>query len=274
MFSNKYIFVYTAILVTVVAAVLSTAAILLQPMQTKNVEIEKMQNILRSAGIQSDKENAAELYKRYIVEELLVNEQGAVCDLYSDGRMQEGTQRAFDVNLKNELAKPISQAKFPVFICEKDNAKMLVLPLQGKGLWGPLWGYLALKDDLNTIVGVTFDHKGETPGLGAEISKPEFQSHFEGKEIFNASGDFVSVVLVKGGVKNGNVSAQHGVDAISGGTITSNGVSDMLYTCLSNYKNYFQKLKISMEKNTMPTTEGAFGDSVKMDAAITESIVE
>ncbi|MEG2337099.1 MAG: NADH:ubiquinone reductase (Na(+)-transporting) subunit C [Bacteroidales bacterium] len=274
MFSNKYIFVYTAVLVTVVAAVLSTAAILLQPMQTKNVEIEKMQNILRSADIESTSDNAVSLYEQYITEELLVNAQGNVCDVYTQGRMQEGNLRAFDVNLKDELAKPKDQALFPVFICQNNTEKMYVVPLQGKGLWGPIWGYLALKADLNTIIGVTLDHKGETPGLGAEIADPKFQSFFKGKEIFNTNGEFVSVVLVKGGVKNGNISVQHAVDAISGGTITSNGVTDMLKTCLSNYENYFQKLKQQIETDLSSTDSVSLNDSVQLNAVIEASIVE
>ena len=110
--------------------------------------------------------------------------------------------------------------------------------MRGVGLWGPIWGNIAFESDFNTIAGATFDHKGETPGLGAEINTSWFEDEFKGKTIFDEQGKFVSVNVVKGGAGE---NAPHAVDAISGGTITSNGVKDMLLTGLDNYVPYIKK---------------------------------
>jgi Na+-transporting NADH:ubiquinone oxidoreductase subunit C len=110
--------------------------------------------------------------------------------------------------------------------------------MYGKGLWGPIWGYIALKSDLNTIYGIMFDHKDETPGLGAEITKPWFREQFEGRKIFDDEGNFVSVAVVKGGAEPNN---PHQVDAITGATLTSKGVDRMLRTCLQDYVNFIKK---------------------------------
>ena len=117
-------------------------------------------------------------------------------------------------------------------------------------MWAAIWGNIAFKDDLNTVYGANFSHESETPGLGAEISQPKtegkivFSDQFVGKTIFDATGNFVSVSTVKGGVVNQTkIAAEHGVDAISGGTLTSNGVTNMLYDCLINYVEYIKKNK-------------------------------
>ena len=110
--------------------------------------------------------------------------------------------------------------------------------MRGKGLWGPIWGYVALEDDMNTVHGASFGHKGETPGLGAEIETAAFQQQFVGEKIFDESGKFVSVRLVKSGA---NPDDKHAVDAVSGGTITSNGVTEMLHRTLGYYVSYFRE---------------------------------
>ena len=129
-------------------------------------------------------------------------------------------------------------------MCEKGSETIYIIPLLGKGLWGPVWGNIALKSDFTLVEGVTFGHKSETPGLGAEIDTKEFQKQFIGKRIFNKSGEFTSINVVKGGIdllpQNLKI---HGVDAISGGTITSNAVADMLNNNLSSYVPYFKKHK-------------------------------
>jgi Na+-transporting NADH:ubiquinone oxidoreductase subunit C len=121
---------------------------------------------------------------------------------------------------------------------------MYIFPLLGRGLWGPVYGNLALGDDLNTVVGSMFGHDKETPGLGAEIELPMFESQFLGKQIFDEKGNFTSIMVLKGASKV--LPPQqliHGVDAITGGTITSNGVSDMLRDNLKSYLPYIQKQK-------------------------------
>ncbi len=234
--TNAYIFMYASVMVIVVAAILSFTSEALKPIQQENVKIEKIQNILKSVGIESTKEDAQAMFDKYIP-----NENRLVIGV--DGQLREGLV-AFDLNLKKELAKPEAERNLPLFIANINGAKKPIIQLLGKGLWGPIWGYIALDNDYNTIFGATFDHKGETPGLGAEISKKSFQEPFIGKTIFE--GDkFVSITVHKGGhgaAKNAG-DLTHGVDAISGGTITSKSLQKMVKTCVGNYVNYINNHK-------------------------------
>jgi Na+-transporting NADH:ubiquinone oxidoreductase subunit C len=218
-FSNSYIFIFSSIMVVAVATLLSLAATLLQPAQEKNLEIEKKKSMLESINIPADRNNAEELYTKYIKESFVLN---------SKGEPVEGVD-AFNVVMNVEQKKPLEQQYLPVFSATPDNGeKVIILPVEGKGLWGPIYGYVSLKSDMNTIYGVTFDHKGETPGLGAEINTPEFEGMFTGKKLFEDE-KFVSVMVLKGGAKKDD---PHGVDAISGGTITSKGLEKMLLDCI------------------------------------------
>ncbi len=230
-FSNRYIFIFSSILVIVVATLLSLAATLLQPAQARNLEIEKKRNMLESINVEATRENTEELYDKYIKEGFVVN---------SEGNVIEGVD-AFTVVVKNEQKKQLEQQYLPVFRAEPDDGeKVIIVPVEGKGLWGPLYGYVSLKSDMNTIYGTNFDHKSETPGLGAEINTSDFESQFRGKKLFE-NGNFISVKLLKGGADKTD---PHGVDAISGGTITSKGLEKMIFDCLDKYNSYFQKIRI------------------------------
>lgn len=167
---NSYTFIYASVMVVVVAALLSAAAISLKPKQVKNAEIEKKQNILASVHIEATATDAESLYEQNIQKAYVVNAAG-----------EEVAGDAFTVDLKKERSKPLEQRILPVFECQTPEGLKYILPLRGTGLWGPIWGYLALNEDLNTIYGVNFDHQGETPGLGAEINTPAFQEPFRGK---------------------------------------------------------------------------------------------
>ena len=131
--------------------------------------------------------------------------------------------------------------KYPMFKAKKDKDEYIIIPMVGSGLWGPIWGFVSLKEDYNTVYGATFAHKAETPGLGAEINTDFFEEPFEGKRILDYSGNFVSIKVKKGGAEKGNL---HEVDGITGGTITSDGVSDMLNNTLVIYNNYFSSIQI------------------------------
>jgi Na+-transporting NADH:ubiquinone oxidoreductase subunit C len=248
MFSNSYIFKYAAVMVILVAAILAAAAIVLQPAQERNVKVEKIQDMLASAGIESTPANAEGLYDKHVLKEVVINEEGEEVAVFSKGSFEKGDIRAFDLDVKGQLKVKADAAQgktnqkpvFPLFIIEKDGDTCYIIPVQGNGLWGPVWGNMTLKSDFATIEGVTFDHKGETPGLGAEISTPVFENQFPGKKIFDDNGEFTSVKVIKGGVKNSSIDPVHGVDAISGGTITSMGVNDMIHNNLSNYINYIK----------------------------------
>lgn len=228
-------------MVIVVAAILSVAAMTLQPLQKKNVEINKKQNILTSINLESDAKNAESLYDNYIQESYAVNSKGELVDGID----------AFNIDMKKELAKPLEEQNLPVFVSTLEESKQYIIPVYGKGLWGPIWGYVSLKDDLSTIYGANFSHKSETPGLGAEIDTKEFQQQFIGKEIFNEQGQFVSVKIMKSGAAAAG--SKYEVDGISGGTITSNGVDDMLKDCLKSYEPYFKDLK--QQASESETTE-------------------
>jgi Na+-transporting NADH:ubiquinone oxidoreductase subunit C len=230
-FSNRYIFIFSAVMVIAVATLLSLAATLLQPAQQRNLEIEKKRNMLESINVPSTRENTEELFNKYIKESFVIN---------STGEPVIGVD-AFNVVLKNEQKKPLEKQYLPVFSATPDDGeKVIVIPVEGKGLWGPIYGYVSLKSDMNTIYGVNFDHKGETPGLGAEINTTAFESQFLGKKLFE-NENFVSVQVIKGGAGENNI---HGVDAISGGTITSKGLQKMLFDCIQKYNGYLLKNRI------------------------------
>jgi len=227
-FSNRYIFLFSAVMVIVVATLLSLAATLLQPRQEKNLEIEKKKSMLESINIPATAKNTEELYNKYIKESFVLN---------SKGELVSGVD-AFSVVLRNEQKKNLDKQYLPVFSASSsDGEKVIILPVEGKGLWGPIFGYVSLKSDMNTIYGVTFDHKGETPGLGAEINTTPFEHQFLGKKFFD-NDKFVAIGVIKGGAKEEDL---HGVDAISGGTITSKGLEKMLFDCISKYNEYLIK---------------------------------
>lgn len=237
-FSNTYIFVFSAVMVTIVAVLLSFVAMQLKPRQEMNVQIEKKQDVLRSVG-KAEKVGEAgdknayinEEFGKYITESYVVDFNGE--------RIETD---AFEVmlTLGAEIRKPREERNYPVFVySENGGPKKYVLPVRGKGLWGPIWGYVALEEDLNTISGAVFDHTGETPGLGAEINTGWFQEPFTGKTLFDENGEFVSIEVVKGGADPSNI---HQVDAISGGTITSKGLEAMLTDCLTGYVVHFNEL--------------------------------
>jgi len=246
MYTNSYVFRYAAILVVLVAAILAFASLMLKPAQERNIAVAKMQGILSAAHVEATAKNAEELYAKYIVEEIVIDKTGEVIGSYSEGKFVQGDVRAFYIDIKKELYnKSVGDAyKLPLYIAEKDNEKMYIVPLLGKGLWGPIYGNLALASDFNTVTGATFGHDKETPGLGAEIDQEFFEKQFVGKKILDGNGNFVSIQVVKGGAKMLPTDQQiHGVDAISGGTITSNGVSEMVKSNLENYIGYINKHK-------------------------------
>lgn len=206
--SNAYIILYSTVMVVIVATLLALAALGLQKRQYENEFNEKKQAILASLSASDQR------YDEFI-DAYVVDKNGARID-------------GEDVfTLLNDLPGAYAAGKFPVFEARDGR---VVVPVTGMGLWGPIWGYVALEKDMNTVAGVIMAHKGETPGLGAEISTAKYQANFVGKTIFE--GDkFVSVTLRKGGAKD----PAHEVDAISGGTKTSDGVTAMLYNSLANY---------------------------------------
>lgn len=245
--SQSFTFIFSVVMVVVVATVLSLAALGLKEPQMENQKQEKMQNILASIQVQVERSEANEKFGEFIKKRMILNSQGQVISettgpvktLAKDGK-EAYESDAFNIDVKKQYRnKTLSDAdrKYPLYFCEKDGNPYYVVPLVGTGLWGPIWGFIALEGDMNTVYGATFDHKTETPGLGAEINQGWFQEPFEGDKIFDENGDFVSIKVIKGGADPSN---EHGVDAITGGTITSNGVSNMLENTLKVYVPYFK----------------------------------
>lgn len=206
--SNVYIIIYSTVMVVVVAVLLAVAAMSLKDRQDANILNEKKNAIL--ASLNAADQNYDEFINAYAVN--------------AEGEKIEGDVFVMLQDLKGSF----EQGQFPVFEAQDGR---VVLPITGTGLWGPIWGYIALESDMNTVAGIVLDHSGETPGLGAEIATPAHQALYKGKQIFEGD-EFVSITLKKGGATPGNM---HEVDAISGGTKTGDGVSAMLKNSLENY---------------------------------------
>ncbi|WP_335966042.1 NADH:ubiquinone reductase (Na(+)-transporting) subunit C [Galbibacter sp. PAP.153] len=236
--SNAYTFIFATIMVVVVASALAFAATSLQPKQAANIKIEKMQNILSTIGVTATKEDAEETYKKYITEEVALNSKGEVVTDVDP----------FKVDLAKELKKDEGKQRFPLYIADVEGKKYYVIPLRGAGLWDAIWGYISLEDDVNTVKGAVFDHKGETPGLGGEITQAWFQQRFQNEKIYDESGNFVGITVQKG-YSGGDNKDDNAVDAISGATITGNGVTAMIHNRLEYYLPYLkeQNTKVALK---------------------------
>ena len=232
--SNVYTVVYAAVLVVVVGFALALVYQALRPAQLENIANDTKKQILAAALIYpTDTQSIGTLYDSHIKESFCVNSKGAKVEGVS----------AFDVDMAAEVKKPADERVLPVFVCTTDQGTKYIVPVAGAGLWGPIWGYIAMNSDGKTIYGAYFGHQGETPGLGAEIERPAFSSQFEGKSIFGGNGQFESVLVVKKGQEPADRAY---VNAVSGGTITSQGVQKMLFSSLEPYTAFFKNL----EKNS------------------------
>ena len=229
--SNVYTVVYAAVLVVVVGFALALVYQALRPAQLENIANDTKKQILAAALIYpAADESIGALYASHIKESYCVD---------SKGEKLEG-ESAFDIDMATEVKKPADERVLPVFVCSTDKGVKYIVPVAGAGLWGPIWGYIAMDSNGKDIYGAYFGHQGETPGLGAEIERPAFSSQFEGKSIFGANGQFESVLVVK---KGQEPAGRAYVNAVSGGTITSQGVQKMLFTSLEPYTAFFKKLE-------------------------------
>lgn len=227
---NSYTIIYAAVMVVIVALLLALVSSGLKETQTTNVKLDKKKQILSALQINLEDQDAAALYDQYIVKELVVNTKADI--------LSEVKGEAFDIDIVKEAAKPMENRQLPVYVAKIDGQTKYIIPLRGAGLWGPIWGYVALNDDKNTVFGTYFSHASETPGLGAEISLPKFQQEFVGKHILNDRNEFVSIAVMKAGQKS---DTQEQVDGISGGTITSKGVEAMLLNSIGQYEAFLIK---------------------------------
>ena len=216
--SNSYTIIYAEIMVVVVAFLLAFVSSSLKDIQNANVKNDTKKQILSAINVTDVKDADAE-FAKYEVKDMLVQ--------------ADGTLAAYEGEFNTSFKGEIAENRLHVFVCKVDGATKYIVPIYGAGLWGPIWGYVALNDDKDTVFGVYFNHAGETPGLGAEITTPKFQAPFVGKKVLENGEVGLSVV------KAGKVAKpDYEVDGISGGTITSQGVNAMLKDCLKLYKPF------------------------------------
>lgn len=237
--STSYTVSFAIVLVVLCGSLLAFLATQLKPLQKANVANEKRQFILSAAGF-ANMDSLKTLEKSEIEKIFTESITQEVFDF--DGKTIEGA-KAFNIDIVKEYKATKSEPKsrkYPVFTFTNGSSKKYIIPMAGNGLWGPVWGFVALGSDRNTIEGVVFDHKSETPGLGAKIAEKPFQELFTKTTKKVMKGDkYMGIKVVKGGLKE----PDHQIDAIAGATITSNGVGAMMKTAFKPYMKAWGKVK-------------------------------
>lgn len=233
--SNGYTFLFAIVMVVLVGAILASLSLSLKPMQKANQAEKKMMNILGAIGVPSERGAVKPVFAEYVTERISIDSEGRQVNTMGGEVDPTNAEDPFNIDVKKDFRSkaPASELSFPLFACQKDGQDLYVVPVVGKGLWGPIWGYVALESDMETIFGAVFDHKTETPGLGAEIKEGFFQAPFKGKKISKVAPHFA---VVKGGAPT----TEYSVDGITGGTITSKGVGEMVDRTMGIYLKYFQ----------------------------------
>ena len=236
--SNTYQILYAAVMVLLVGTVLAFIYMALKPKQSENIANDTRKQILNALHIASTSDaQVKDMYEKYIIQDLLVDRDGNIVD--------SAANVAFNVEMKKNVKLAAEERLLPVMKCKLDDGSLkYVLPVYGAGLWGPIWGYIAVNDDGNSIYGANFSHEGETPGLGARIAEQPFQDNFKDKHLF-VDGEFKSVAVLKKGQKATNGAEQ--IDALTGATITSRGVGDMMEACLAPYEGFLKRLQAAAE---------------------------
>ena len=221
--ANGYTLVYSTVIVVIVAFLLAFVFKALKPMQDVNVALDKKKQLLYALNVRNvDNAAAAEKYKRLIVADEIIDVNGKLINKGEPG----GEKAGFTLNSADYKA-----GKLALFVCKVNGQTKYIIPVYGMGLWGPINGFIALNDDKNTVYGAYFNHEGETAGLGAEIKDNiKWQKLFQGKKLFSNDNSKIALSVVK---KVEDPTTQ--VDAVTGATLTSNGVSNMLAECLSKY---------------------------------------
>ena len=247
--SNLYTVLFAIAMVVVVGSLLAFTASYLKPTITKNMKTEKQQNILFAMGVSQatisgddddagsfvDTENAQAEFDKYIVEQY-----------YIEGDQATQDEEAYLIDIKKEADKAKSgdyTRKLPLFVGEKDGKKFYIVPIRGVGLWDAIWAYVAINEDLETLKGAYFDHKAETPGLGANITEGYFRDDFQGESLYS-NGEFKGITVAKGNNDPTNQDkTDNEVDAIAGATITGDGVTAMIKKDIAMYLPYLNSLK-------------------------------
>jgi Na+-transporting NADH:ubiquinone oxidoreductase subunit C len=242
--SNIYTLLFAIGMVIIVGSLLAFAASSLEPTISENKRLEKQQNILYAMGVNDNDESSAtfistdkapEAFSKYITKQIVIQ----------DGEVKEDNE-AYLIDIKKEKSSAkgdASKRRLPLFIGEKDGKTYYVAPIYGKGLWDAIWGYVSMDENM-VIQGAYFDHKGETPGLGANIKQRFFMDDFIGEHLLDESGNFKGITVSKSNADPvNNNKTDNEVDAIAGATITGDGVTAMIKSDLKLYVPYFKNLK-------------------------------
>ncbi|MGB5190148.1 Na(+)-translocating NADH-quinone reductase subunit C [Robiginitalea sp.] len=240
---NLYTVLFAALMVVVVGSILAYLASGLKPFIKENERFEKQQNILYAMGVNDNEgtgsvsfigtDRVEEVFTSYIKEQLVIS-----------GDQITQNDQAYLIDMKKQLAarKKGQPFELPVYIGEKEGKKFYILPMYGKGLWDAIWGFIALDENM-IVQGVYFDHKAETPGLGANIKERFFMDDFAGESIME-DGRLVGIKVIKGNNDPANMDKEdNAVDALAGATITGNGVTSMISESLNLYKDYLESVR-------------------------------
>lgn len=249
MYSTRYILIFVVILTSVVAIALTGIREATAEKAAQNEDIFNKRAILAAVSdFLPDGKTVDDLSDQDVLR--IFEEKVTQYVLDMEGEVIEGL-KAEDIDMAKERKKPEPERRLPLYVYEQDGKVYYIVSVRGNGLWDEIWGNVALKEDLNTIAGASFDHKGETPGLGAEIKdNPAFPAQFKGKEIYD-EGEFVSVTVRKGGARD----PEHEVDGISGATVTADGVTEMLYRGIKYYEPYFEDLRSNSQQGMLIQAE-------------------
>lgn len=241
--SNTYVILFSLVLTIILGGLLSLASEGLRPAQKKAEEFAKKRQILSAV---LDIEQVPDIVSVYNsrISSYIVDANGELVE--QNGPTGE-TLRAEDLDIEKEFKKAPDQRLYPVYKFHAegtpDDTEAYILALYGKGLWNDIWGYVALEPDMNTVAGIVFDHKGETAGLGARITEKQIQERYKGKKIFDASGEIVSVNMLKGENNKPASIDDHNINGMSGATITAKGVNYMMIDYLNCYLPLIENLK-------------------------------
>jgi Na+-transporting NADH:ubiquinone oxidoreductase subunit C len=244
--NTAYTFIFSIVMVVVVGAGLAYTSLSLKPLQKANSADKQKMDILFAIQVNSTRETADSIFSSHVLERVALNPTGSLDTSMTVPVDSKNSLDPFNIDIKKDYRSyktkrdadgniQINGYKFPLYVCEKDGQKLYVVPVVGSGLWGPIWGYVALKDDMKTIFGASFAHKTETPGLGAEINTAVWAKKFQGKLLREAKPYFDII-------KGGKVGDDNQVDGITGGTITSKGVEEMMNRTLEVYDLYFKAI--------------------------------
>lgn len=240
---NSYTIIFAVVMVLVVGSLLAFTASSLKPNINENKRLEKQQNILYAMGVNENDETSAnfvstekapELFKKYIKKQMVIQ----------DGEITEDDE-AYLIDIKKEQAnaKAGIARRLPLMKGEKDGKTFYIAPIRGKGLWDAIWAYVAMDENM-VIQGAFFDHAGETPGLGANITQRFFMDDFIGEHLLDHADKFKGIEVSKSNADPKNEDKEDNeVDAIAGATITGNGVAAMIKSDLKLYEPFFKNLK-------------------------------